>query len=66
MDYETDKKMEESTMSGLGSTPASLEKRPPPSCMREHIDQLQTIVDGLVARADIRDNRILKLEGLVG
>lgn len=66
MDYEADQKMEETVTPGLGDQKAPIEKKPLPSCMREHIDQLQANVDDLRTRLHSQDKRILKLEELVG
>lgn len=66
MDYETDKKMEAAMIgSPLGDQPGSKAKKPPPSCMREHIDHLQAEVNELSERSEAQCERIQRLEKLV-
>jgi hypothetical protein len=63
MDYQADQAIEKACtpQSELSGQPSK-----EPSCMREHIDQLQTQVNKLTEMACIRDDRIQKLENLVG
>jgi len=64
MDYTEDRTVEDK----LADSPAQIlpAKRPNPSCMREHLDHLQQETDRLTKVTVNQDQRIQKLEMLVG
>jgi len=67
MEYE--KENIETASIGQLATPPDMQqitKRPPPSCIREHINNLQMTADELRKRVQIQEDRILRLEKLVG
>ena len=65
MDYAEDTKTETAMINAIGAKKEIL-KSPKPSCMREHIDILQTDIARMQEMAAIQDKRIQKLENLVG
>lgn len=65
MGYPADEIIDQATELA-GTTSSEIPKKAEPSCMREHIGNLQTDQDDLRQRLHQFDKRITKLEALVG